>query len=310
MGIGADALALLVQLKREGYVARAGSIIEIGAQQLSNSFLRADALIAELGELYGVTGKLSLPAPIPTHVAHGVLEHQAVQAPLSRPFWEWLGYRYASVDIDGSPDSLPLDLNYDEAPEAMRGRFDLVTNFGTTEHVANQMNAFRVIHQLAAPGALMTHHLPAQGMFNHGLINYNPKFFWMLARSNGYTMLHMDFRSGEEYYELPDNILDFAVKADAGARVRLKDYKACDCMAVVVLRKTYDIAFVPPLDVPTGTPTDDAVLRQRYWTVFAPAAFNGLAVHTVPNHGEPVERRAQPARLRGYVRRTLARLFH
>jgi hypothetical protein len=304
MGIGADALALLIQLKRAGHIPQAGSVIEIGAQQLSNSFLAARELVAELGSLYGVPGSLSLPSPTPSHIAHGVLEHQPIDAPLSRPFWEWLGYQYSSVDIDGSPDSVPLDLNFDEAPQTIWGRSDLVTNFGTTEHVANQMNAFRVIHQLAAPGALMTHHLPAQGMFNHGLVNYNPKFFWMLARSNGYHMLHMDFRSAEEYYALPDNIIDFAVKADEHARSRLAGYRACDCMTVVVLRKVYDIEFVPPLDIPTGTATDNETLQRRYWTVFTPDAFSNIPMQKVATATAPA------ATLASYARRMVARIFH
>jgi hypothetical protein len=66
-------------------------------------------------------------------------------------------------------------------------------NFGTTEHVANQLNAFKLIHDLAAKGCIMVHTLPSHGQFNHGLVNYNPKLFWMLAHSNGYRLLHMSF---------------------------------------------------------------------------------------------------------------------
>ena len=77
----------------------------------------------------------------------------------------------------------------DQVPEGCRGKYRLVTNYGTTEHVANQLNAFKIIHDLTAVGGLMVHSVPAQGMFCHGLVNYNPKFFWMLARSNGYKWL-------------------------------------------------------------------------------------------------------------------------
>ena len=71
-------------------------------------------------------------------------------------------------------------------PAEFVGRYDVVTNFGTTEHVANQLQSFKIIHDLAAAGALMLHVLPAGGTPNHGLVSYNPKFFWMLGRSNGY----------------------------------------------------------------------------------------------------------------------------
>ena len=114
-------------------------------------------------------------------------------APLARGFWTWLGCTYAAIDIDGTPGSIPLDLNVDDAPAAARGAFHLVTNFGTTEHIANQLNVFKVIHDLAVPGGVFVHEVPAQGMWNHGLVNYNPKFFWMLARSNGYEVIFMDY---------------------------------------------------------------------------------------------------------------------
>jgi hypothetical protein len=37
-------------------------------------------------------------------------------------------------------------------------------NFGTTEHVANQLNAFKLIHDLAAKGCIMVHTLHGDPM--------------------------------------------------------------------------------------------------------------------------------------------------
>src|SRR5205085_2282669 len=145
----------------------------------------------------GIDQLLSLAAPPPGQLVHGRIEHLDAAAPMARDFWLWLRFDYAAIDIDDSPGSIPLDLNYDNAPPKEVGRYNLVTNFGTTEHIANQLNAFKVIHELTAPGGVMIHHLPAQGMFNHGLVNYNPKFFWMLARSNGYKFLASQFLGGD-----------------------------------------------------------------------------------------------------------------
>jgi hypothetical protein len=39
---------------------------------------------------------------------------------------------------------------------------------------------------------------------------------------------------------------------------------------VVALQKVFDTPFVAPLDVPTGTMTEHASLRERYWSVFKP----------------------------------------
>ena len=177
MGIGTQDLDVLLRLREEGYIPDRASIIEIGAQQLANSFLEAHQKIEAAGRCFRANGDLSLPDPTPSFIVHGRTEHLDAAAPLARDFWRWLGFDYASVDIDESPGSIPLDLNYDDAPASAVGKYQLVTNFGTTEHVANQLNAFKVIHELTAIGGVMWHHLPAQGMLNHGLVNYNPKFF-------------------------------------------------------------------------------------------------------------------------------------
>jgi hypothetical protein len=42
----------------------------------------------------------------------------------------------------------------------------------------------------------MLHNLPLQGHLRHGLFNYNPKFFWMLARSNAYREIYVDYSRG------------------------------------------------------------------------------------------------------------------
>ncbi|HXC29022.1 MAG TPA: hypothetical protein VNV38_13785 [Stellaceae bacterium] len=170
---------------------------------------------------------------------------------------------------------LPLDLNYDDVPADLVGKHQLVTNYGTTEHVANQLNAFKVMHDLAAPGGIMMHSLPAQGSVNHGLVNYNPKFFWMLARSNGYEWLYMDYFARGEH-PVPPNVIDVVSRFAPDIAAREKDTRLVDMSLMVVLKKVFDIPFVPPLDVNTGTRTDNPVLAERYWTVFTPDAFDCL----------------------------------
>src|SRR5262249_50608749 len=206
--IGQGDIQLIIRLRTDGLIPDHPAVIEIGAQQLANSFLEAPADIAALGRLFGVTEPFLRAAPRTAHYTSGGVELLAAAAPWARDFWRWLGCRYAAIDIDGSDGSIALDLNYDDVPASELGRYHLVTNFGTTEHVANQLNAFKVIHDLAAPGGLMIHHLPAHGMLDHGLVNYNPKFFWHLARSNRYRLCYMDYRMGTTHYRLPQSIAD------------------------------------------------------------------------------------------------------
>ena len=145
-----------------------------------------------------------------------------------------------------------------------------MTNFGTTEHVANQLQSFKIIHDLAAAGALMLHVLPAGGMLNHGLVAYNPKFFWMLGRSNGYKIVFMTMGWSERDPGLPKDLQDFLALYDREAESEFADFRMPETSVVVVLQKIFDTPFVAPLDVPTGTTTEHASLRERYWSVLKP----------------------------------------
>src|SRR4029077_13085489 len=231
--MGASTLPLLMALKRRGYISHGSAVFEIGAQQLDESFLKARNDIAATGRCFGVTG------PPPSFARTGPRSDTNVLAgaPLAREFWTWLGLDYASIDIDGSPGSIPLDLNHDEVPAERAGRYDIVTNFGTTEHVANQLQAFKIIHDLAAAGALMLHVLPTGGTFNHGLVSYNPKFFWLLGRSNGYKIVFMAMGRSDHGSALPDDLVEFLSLYDARAAARFKDFRLPETSLMVALQK-------------------------------------------------------------------------
>jgi hypothetical protein len=266
MGMGASTLPLLMALKRRGYMPNGSAVIEIGAQQLDESFVGATKDIAATGRFFGIT------APPPSFAWNGPRSDTNVLAgaPLARDFWTWLGFNYASIDIDGSPGSIPLDLNYDEVPTELVGRYDIVTNFGTTEHVANQLQSFKIIHDLAAAGAIMLHVLPASGTPNHGLVSYNPKFFWMLGRGNGYKIAFMTMGQSDRDAGLPDDLVEFLALYEPQAKSEFAAYTMPVTSLVVALQKVFDTPFVAPLDVPTGTTTEHSGLRERYWSVLKP----------------------------------------
>jgi hypothetical protein len=263
VGMGASVLPLLMKLKRQGHIANGCAVIEIGAQQLDESFIDATEDIAAVGRLFGTL------TPPPSFAWTGPRSDTNVLAgaPLAREFWTWLGLNYASIDIDGSPGSIPLDLNYDKVPVELVGRYDIVTNFGTTEHVANQLQSFKIIHDLAATGAIMLHVLPAGGAPNHGLVSYNPKFFWMLGRGNGYKIAFMTMGQSDRDAGLPDDLVEFLALYEPLAKSEFVAYTMPVTSVVVALQKVFDTPFVAPLDVPTGTTTEHAALRDRYWSV-------------------------------------------
>jgi len=104
---------------------------------------------------------------------------------------EQAGYLYQSYDIFPAYRTRIVDLNTASAsdPES----FDLILNFGTTEHIFNQYNAFKLIHDSCAPGGIMWHDVPMSGYFDHGYFNYQPMFFRNLAAANGYEIIRTGF---------------------------------------------------------------------------------------------------------------------
>src|SRR4051794_10704311 len=102
MAIGSDAIELLIRLRTAGLIRRDCSVVDIGAQQLANTFLAASERIARLGHLFGIEESPPLAPPRPSRIAHGQMEHLDAAAPMARDFWLWLGFKYAAIDVDGS----------------------------------------------------------------------------------------------------------------------------------------------------------------------------------------------------------------
>jgi hypothetical protein len=266
VGIGGGVLRFLTALKRQGYIPNHSAIIEIGAQQLDNSFIKATAEIAAMGRLFDITK----PPPLFSPTGSGSDANVLAGTPRAVEFWTWLGLDYACIDVDGSPGSISLDLNFDEAPAELVGKYDTVTNFGTTEHVANQLQAFKFTHDLAKPGALMLHVVPAGGMLNHGFWSYNPLFFWMLCRSNGYKIAYMTMGQAKTEMAFPSNILELLTSYEPEAKNKFNALRTRMTYMVAALQKVFDTPFVAPIDVPSHVTSDNATLRDRYWSVLKP----------------------------------------
>jgi hypothetical protein len=253
MALGSRELQLIMQLRQQGYLGGKLSVAEIGAQQLNDSFLKARGELELAGELFGV----ETPCPIPLLAAgstRGALDPLSKNAPLARDFWTWLGFDYTSVDIAGDSDSVPFDLNYDRVPRELAGKYRLVTNYGTTEHITNQLNAFKTIHDFATTGGVMIHNVPMQGMLGHGLIAYDMKFFWMLARSNTYHLVHVSVSTDGRSKSLSQNLIDALAPFDPGITAAQDEFRFTDTALIVVLQKLTDEPFVAPIDVPVDLP--------------------------------------------------------
>jgi hypothetical protein len=238
MGLGGAFLVDLIELKRGGFLADATKVVEIGAQQLADSFLISHGL---LDEVFGLFGRSRPDFGKP----HGNFL-MAQDAPPSRLFWAALGFEYAALDFDGHRESIAIDLNRDSVPAQFAGAFDLVVNTGTTEHIANQDNSFRVIHDLTRKGGVTYHEVPA-GMTDHGLINYNPRFFWKMRDANDYEVLSMKVCSmGEE--PIPPHVQENNERYGGGEKLGISHLTPMSIR--VSFRKRNRQPFASPLDLP------------------------------------------------------------
>jgi hypothetical protein len=155
-----------------------------------------------------------------------------------------VGFDYTAFDIFEAADTKVMDLNIQIVPAELRGQFDLVTNYGTTEHVLNQMLAMRSIHDLAKPQGLIHHDLPMGGYYLHCYFTYNPSLFHDLATANGYRLVFQEISSGN-WRKTPSAL------SDAG----FADEKFRDYGIELVLQKTSNDLFRIPVD----NTTSDAV---------------------------------------------------
>lgn len=265
MGTSLVDLQTILQLRRAGKLHNNFSIAEIGAQQLTAEVLRDPDIMPAYAESFGVDLR-SFGGRAPAKSDEPGVERQWADAPYAKDFWEWLGCRYVAIDYDASPHIIQLDLNFDDVPSEHRGKYDLVTNFGTTEHVVNQLQAMKIIHDLTAAGGLMIHTVPTQGNADHAMFNYNPKFFFRLSRSCRYDIQDMRFVFAAENVPLPSNIVEFVTRSEPERKAALNAHRVADTYLVLVMRKLENIPFVPPIEI-HGSVTDPRI-RARYWTEF------------------------------------------
>jgi hypothetical protein len=113
---------------------------------------------------------------------------------------EAAGMGYDAIDIAVGYKTTVVDLNTSALPKRMVGAYDTVVNFGTSEHILNQMNTFATVHAATKPGGIMVHSVPSVGHVDHGYYCYTSRFFFDLAGYNQYDVVDMwyDLAGGGE----------------------------------------------------------------------------------------------------------------
>lgn len=136
-----------------------------------------------------------LPLPQGFHVCE--LGDQWITQPerrLARDFYcnDLRCKRYESIDGNGRGTIL-ADLNLPIKP--WPGHFDLVTDFGTGEHIFNQYQVFVTIHNLMRVGAFFVFDRPTEGYPEHCYWHAQECLFRDVAEQNAYEIILLEKQS-------------------------------------------------------------------------------------------------------------------
>ncbi len=255
MGLGPPVIELYRQLKLQGALEGITEVMELGSQDF---WCPQKNLVIALFKAFGRS--VGDPALLTTT--------NTSQQP-ARTLYEALGIKYGCVDVDGRVGSVVMDLNFDPVPEEHKGQYGLVTNHGTSEHILNQYNVFKALHDFARPGGLFVHAVPFTVHLEHGFFNYQPNFFEALARYNSYETLGLwvgpDWQLAS-FIPWDPMLLDFLALSSKTTH-----------LLVVVQRKMYDQEFRVPFQEVYEEAVPDEV-RTRYSMVIDGEVMDGKRV--------------------------------
>jgi hypothetical protein len=223
MGYNPGLLDLMIGWAQQYGIRRGAAVLDVGAQEL---FCADDPPV--LNRFIAHFGGRPLGEPDLARLSNRAF---------ARELFGHAGLTYQAVDITPYPGTLRIDLNTGSLPFWRRSRYDIVTNNGTTEHILNQFNAFRLIHDACKVGGLMYHGVPMCGDFEHGLFSYNPRFFMLLASANGYEVMRIWASASESATSRPDTNMEW--NGPFGAQ---------DAWLHVLLRKAKRGTFQSPSD--------------------------------------------------------------
>lgn len=111
----------------------------------------------------------------------------------------WGIEEYYALDLNDDRADYRFDLNQRYHPKT----FDVVTNFGTAEHIFNIGMFFENLHHLLSKNGIALNITPAFADINHGFYNIHPNVYSQLIRTNGYmqhSLVYLDNYHGKNAF--------------------------------------------------------------------------------------------------------------
>lgn len=175
---------------------------------------------------------------------------------------------YHSFDVCPGLKTDLLDLNFDRLPPEHANRYDVVINFGTTEHIFNQWNSFEIMHDATKVGGVMYHQLPMSAYLDHGYYCYTPLFFKELAEANGYEIVDQFIciagESNVRKLGLDVRGLEEKLTVSNSGSITKHDERIPCFNIHVVLKKTKDAPFRVSLEIATAHSATTDTIMSRY----------------------------------------------
>jgi len=114
---------------------------------------------------------------------------------ISKQYFESLGVKHYSIDINGKEGSIPIDLSKPITDKFWHNKFDIGTDFGTIEHITNknfgQWQAWCNFHNAIKKGGIFIHSIPHKnGWIKHCDAHYDNEFFEKLSETNNYRIIY------------------------------------------------------------------------------------------------------------------------
>jgi len=242
MGISISHIWYLVE---KGLIERNSRVLDIGASYLHN-LKKTD--VFRFVEKFGVV-------EISERAAADLCARSVQQAGKQMLFLSELlaltSIDYVSYDVCPGAKTKLFDLNRFDVLDEDRNAFDIVLNFGTSEHIVNQINTFKVMHDALKVGGVLFHQSPSIGWVDHGYFAYHPRFYRDLQIANNYQEIDL-WMARTSQCEAPSiDFRDEEQPLEARSGGGMPDLLPC-CNLTVLHRKTEEAPFRVSLELSTA----------------------------------------------------------
>lgn len=170
MGIAKAALSLLFEFKATNRLS--GTVCQLGRQTI-NVTPRQFVAVARRFAFDKVAARIASAGKIDDVVLFKALGFEAVE----------------SIDYsDYESPTHVLDFN-NPVPLEFHGKYDLIFDGGTTEHIFNLPQCLKNIHNMLKPGGVVIHASPSTNHVDHGFYMFSPTLFYDWYMSNRFEIV-------------------------------------------------------------------------------------------------------------------------